>query len=88
MSVSLPALSELAGMLMVAAPPLSVTAAEVYSPPDRVTAPVGVGLPLPSLTRTATLKVLVVNMLDEDGVAVTVGTALLTVSCTVSVAVV
>jgi hypothetical protein len=38
-----------------------------------VTEPVGVGLPLPPLTATITVKACAVVMLDAEGVTVTVG---------------
>ena len=71
--MSVPAANELAGMLMVALPALSVVAAEVYVPLVRVTEPVGVGLPLPPLTVTFTANGCVVVMLVGDGVTVNVG---------------
>jgi hypothetical protein len=60
-------------MLIVAPPPLSVVAAEVYPPPVRATEPVGVGFPLPPLTTRVTERPCVVVMLVADGVTVTVG---------------
>ena len=64
--LSVPALSELAGILIVALPLLRAIAAEV----------VGVGLLLPPLTATVTVSGCVVVMLDADGVTVTVGVVL------------
>ena len=52
-----------------------MTAAELYPPPVNVTIPVGVGVPL---TATVTVSAWVVEMLEEDGVTVTVGAALAT----------
>jgi hypothetical protein len=72
-SVSLPVASDPAGILIVAAPPLSVAAGAVYPPPLSVTVPVGVGLPLPPATPRVTVKICVVVMLAADGVTVTVG---------------
>jgi hypothetical protein len=43
-SVSVPVASDPAGMVMVAVPALSVTADDVYPPPESVTEPVGVGM--------------------------------------------
>jgi hypothetical protein len=68
-------LSELAGMLIVALPLISVVADEVYPPPVRVTVPVGVGLPFPPLTATITDSACVVVMLEAVGVTLTVGIA-------------
>jgi hypothetical protein len=42
----------------------------------RVAEPVGVGLPLPPLTPTVTVRGCAVVMLDDDGVTVTVGVIL------------
>ena len=69
-------------MMTVALPLLRIIAAEVYPPPMSVTEPVGVGLPLPPLTATVTVKACAVVMLDEDGVTDTVGvvTACVTVT--------
>jgi hypothetical protein len=64
-------------MLIVALPPLSVVAAEVYPPPVSVTEPVGVGVP-PTVTETESACTVV--MLDTDGVTVTGGVALATVT--------
>jgi hypothetical protein len=60
-------------MLIVALPPLRVTAPEEYVPLVRVTEPVGVGLLLPPVTATITDNACVAVMLDEPGVTVTVG---------------
>jgi hypothetical protein len=60
-------------MLIVALPLLRVAAAEVYPPPLSVTVPVGLELPVPPLTATATVRGCAVVMLEEDGVTVTVG---------------
>ena len=76
-SVSVPALSAPAEMLIVALPLLRVAAADVYPPPDRTTEPVGVGLPV---TVTVTMVAWVVVMLDGDGLTVTVGVAVDTVN--------
>jgi hypothetical protein len=67
----LPAASEPDGMVMVALPPLSVVAVEVYVPPVRVTVPVGV--PELPLTVTVTLSDCAAVMLDDAGVTVTEG---------------
>jgi hypothetical protein len=42
--------------------------------------PVGIGEPIPPLTATVTVSAWVAMMLDEDGVKVTVGVALATVT--------
>jgi hypothetical protein len=75
-SVSLPVASDPAGILIVAAPPLSVAAGAVYPPPLSVTVPVGVGFPLPPATATVTVKACVVVMLAAEGVTVTPGVSL------------
>jgi hypothetical protein len=63
-------------MLIVALPLARVVATEVYPPPDSVTDPVGVGLPVPPLTATVTVRDCAVVMLDAVGVTVTVGVVL------------
>jgi hypothetical protein len=63
-------------MLIVALLLLSVTAAEVKLPLISVTDPVGMGLPVPSLTATFTVNDCAVVMLAEEGVTTTVGVAL------------
>jgi hypothetical protein len=80
--LSVPALSELAGILIVALPLVRVVAVEVYPPPVSNTVPDGVGLPLPPFTATVTVKGRDPVMLDADGVTVTVGVILFTVSVT------
>ena len=80
--MSVPAVSELAGMLIVALPLLKVIAAEVYPPLLNVTDPVGVGLPLPPFTETVTVSGCAVVMLEADGVTVTVGVDLAWVTVT------
>jgi hypothetical protein len=60
-------------MLMVVVPLVSVVTTEVKPPPVSATVPVGVGLPPPPLTTTATERLWAVVMLNEDGVTVTAG---------------
>ena len=72
-STSVPAVSEPAGMLIVATPPLSVTAVDAKPPPVSVTEPVGVALPLFPLTAIATVMPWAVVMVVADGVIVTSG---------------
>lgn len=72
-NVLLPAGNEPAATLMVAFPEASTVAAEAYVPLERVTEPVGVGLPLPPLTLTETLKACAVVTVGAEGVTVTVG---------------
>jgi hypothetical protein len=79
-SVSEPTASEPAGMFMVAVPPLSVAAPELYPPPVMVTLPVAAGVPVPPLTPTVTESAWGVVMLDNEGVTVTVGVVLDTVT--------
>jgi hypothetical protein len=62
---------------MVALPLCKVVAEEVKPPPVSVTVPVGAGLPL---TATVAVNPCAVVMLGEDGVTVTAGVALFTVS--------
>ena len=69
-----------AGIVTVEAPALSVAAAEVKPPPVTTTVPVGTGEPAPPLTPTVKVSVWVVLMVDEDGVTVTDGMALATVT--------
>ena len=64
-------------MLIVAVPAPRVTAAELYPPPVKDTVPVGTGVPL---TAIVTVSAWVVVMLEEEGVTVTVGAALATVT--------
>jgi hypothetical protein len=59
--------------LIVAVPPVSVVAAELYPPPVSVTVPVGTGLPLPPATTTVTERLCVVVRFAADGVTATVG---------------
>ena len=63
-------LSDPAGMLIVALPPVRAVAAEVYPPELSVTEPVGVGVPA---TVTVTVSGCAVVMLDAEGVTVTGG---------------
>ena len=70
-SVSVPCASKPAPMLIVALPPVSVVADDVYPPPERITLPVGVP-PVP-LTATVTERVWPTVMLLAPGVTVTVG---------------
>jgi len=58
---------------MVALPPLSVAAAEVYPPPVSVTDPDGAGLPLPPLMETVTVSPWADVIDDEDGIIATIG---------------
>jgi hypothetical protein len=80
-SVSVPALSDPEGMLIVALPLLRVVVAEVYPPPVSVTDPVGVGLPLPPFTTTLAVKTCAVVTLLDEGVTVTVGVVLSVWNC-------
>jgi hypothetical protein len=62
--------SDPAGTLIVATPPVSAVADEVYVPLVSVTEPVGVGVPA---TVTVTARLWAVVMLDGEGETVTVG---------------
>jgi hypothetical protein len=80
-SVLLPTESAPAATLKVAEPVASVFSV-LYVPLVSVTDPVGVGLPLPPLTETVTVKACAVVMLDEDGVTTTVGVVFTRVTVT------
>jgi hypothetical protein len=70
---SLPADRLLAGIAKVYAPDASVSAEEVYPPPERVTVPVGVVPPdVEAATVTGTLSAVPALRLVEAGVTVTV----------------
>jgi hypothetical protein len=75
-----PTASEPAGIVIVAPPPLSVAAGEVYPPLEIVTDPVGVAAPVPPITTTVTVILWVVVMLEADGVTVIAGVAFDTVT--------
>ena len=75
--------SEPAGMLNVAEPPLSGIVAELYPSLVTVTVPVGVGVPL---TATITVSACVAVIENEDGVTVTAGVTLVTVTLEAPVA--
>lgn len=72
-SESFPTASDPAGMLMVALPLVRAVAAEVYVPLVSVTKPAGMDLPVPPLTLICTERACDGEMLDADGVTVTVG---------------
>lgn len=72
-SVSVPVASAPAAMLIVVLPLLSFAGVEVKPPPERVTEPVGAGLPLPPFTATVTVSGCAVVIFDADGVSETVG---------------
>lgn len=76
----MPTASEPAGTLTVAAPLLRVAAADVNFPLLNVTEPVGVGVPLPPLTVSFTIRAWAVSTLEAPGATVTVGTASVTVT--------
>jgi hypothetical protein len=65
---------------MVATPATSVAADDVYPPPLIVTVPVAVGAPPPPFTATVTVNPCTVVMLEDEGVTVTAGDALETVT--------
>ena len=73
--MSVPTANDPAGTLIFALPLFRVVAVEVYVPLVSVTAPVGVGLAVPSLTPTVTASTCAVVMLVDDNVIVTVGVA-------------
>ena len=83
--MSLPAVSDPAGILIVALPLASVVAVDVKAPLVSVTAPVGIGFPVPPFTATVTESVCVVEMLEEAGVTVAVGRIVVTVTAAVPV---
>jgi hypothetical protein len=72
-SVSLPTASDPPGIVIVAAPALSVSPPDVYPPPLSTTSPVGTGFPLPPFTATVTIRPCVVVILVADGVTATAG---------------
>ena len=73
MRVSLPTASAPAATGMLVMPPLRKMAVEVKPPPESVTEPAGVALPLPPLTATVTVSACAVVMLEAEGVTATVG---------------
>jgi hypothetical protein len=78
--LSEPAASEPAGILIVADVATSDAGDDVYPPPVIVTVPVTVGAPPPPLTATVTVSPCSVVMLEDEGVTVTAGDALETVT--------
>lgn len=83
--MSLPNESDPAGIGIDALPPFSVIAADANPPPDKVTVPVGEGLPNPPFSDTATVRACLTEILFGFGVTRSVG-AVFAIGCTVSVA--
>jgi hypothetical protein len=83
--VSLPSESDPAGIGIEATPPVSVIAADVKPPPDKVTVPVGEGLPNPPFNTTFTVSACFTETLFGDGITETPG-AVFAIGCTVSIA--
>lgn len=78
--LSEPAANEPAGIVIVADPATSAAGDDVYPPPEIVTAPVAVDAPLPPVTAIVTLNPCAVVMLEDEGVTITAGVALVTVT--------